>query len=100
VGEWLYRSTLFSYLLGSGVKVEAELHGHLGRADMVAEFKGHVWVMELKVARNDDAAALAGEALAQIREKGYADGYESAILLGMAIDDKRRGITEYRAGEK
>jgi hypothetical protein len=97
LGEWLYRSTLFSYLCGAGVKVDAELHGHLGRADMVAEFKGHVWVMELKVAKSGgEAGKLADGALAQIEEKGYADGYDGAALLGMAIDDGRRAITEHR----
>jgi hypothetical protein len=78
LGEWLYRSTLFSYLCGAGVKVEAEIHGHLGRADMVAEFGGNVWVMELKIARGgDDAARMADEAMEQILEKGYSDGYET-----------------------
>ncbi|MCL2011064.1 MAG: AAA family ATPase, partial [Synergistaceae bacterium] len=42
-GEWLYRSTLLSYLYGAGLRVEAELHGHKGRSDIVAEFRGHVW---------------------------------------------------------
>jgi hypothetical protein len=96
--EWLYRSTLLAYLRGAGVKVEAELHTHKGRADMVAAHKGRVWVMELKIARNDaDAARLADSALEQIVELGYAERYNSATLLGMAIDDAKRSITEYRA---
>jgi hypothetical protein len=73
------------------------MHGHIGRADMVAEFGGNVWVMELKIARGkDDAAKVADAAMAQILEKGYADGYPKAVLLGAAIDDGRRLITEYR----
>jgi hypothetical protein len=100
IGEWLYRSTLFSYLCGAGVKVEAEMHGHLGRADMVAEFGGIVWVMEIKIARGGDADKLADEAMEQILEKGYADGYGKTVLLGIAIDDKRRAITEYRVKAK
>jgi hypothetical protein len=94
VGEWLYRSTLFSYLYGAGVKAEAELHGRFGRADMVAEFNGNVWVMELKTGRAGDASRLADEALAQIIGKGYADGYEDAVLLGVAIDDNQRSIVD------
>jgi hypothetical protein len=96
-GEWLYRSTLLAFLRGAGVKVEAEIHSHKGRADMVVTHKGRVWVMELKVARDgDDAAKLADEALAQIVGMGYADRYGDAVLLGMAIDDAERQITEYR----
>ena len=94
--EWLYRSTLLAYLRGVGVKVEAELHSNRGRADMVVVHKGRVWVMELKIARDgDDAACFADVALAQIAEMGYAKRYGGAVMLGMAIDDAKRSITEY-----
>ncbi|MDR1873856.1 MAG: PD-(D/E)XK nuclease domain-containing protein, partial [Synergistaceae bacterium] len=100
-GEWLYRSTLLSYLYGAGLSVEAELHGHRGRADMVVEFRGHVWVMELKIAKKgEDPGKLADLALSQILRMGYADPFENAVLLGLAIDDERRGITEFRAEKK
>ncbi|MDR1133541.1 MAG: PD-(D/E)XK nuclease domain-containing protein [Synergistaceae bacterium] len=96
--EWLYRSTLLAYLRGLGVKVEAELHSGRGRADMVAAHKNRVWVMELKIARDgDDSSRLADRALAQIAEMGYAKRYSNAVMLGMAIDDAKRSITEYRA---
>ena len=100
-GEWLYRSTLLSYLYGAGLRVDAELHGHKGRPDIVAEFRGHTWVLELKVAKKgEDAGKLADTALAQIIEKGYADSFDNAVLLGLAIDDERRSITEYRVKMK
>ncbi|GHS95252.1 ATPase AAA [Synergistales bacterium] len=92
--EWIYRSTLLSYLYGMGLDVEAELHGSLGRADMIVKFRGHIWVMELKMTKhyaNADLCATA--ALAQIKEKGYADAFDEAVLLGLAIDDEARGIT-------
>jgi hypothetical protein len=95
--EWLYRSTLLAYLRGVGAKVEAELHSSHGRADMVVVHKGRVWVMELKIARGgDDAPCLADGALARIAEMGYAERYGGAVMLGMAIDDAKRRITEYR----
>ena len=96
--EWLYRSTLLAYLRGVGVRVEAELHGSRGRADMVAVHKNRVWVMELKIARDgDDSSRLADGALAQIAEMGYAERYAAgAVMLGMVIDDAKRSITEYR----
>ncbi|MCL2009057.1 MAG: PD-(D/E)XK nuclease domain-containing protein, partial [Synergistaceae bacterium] len=100
-GEWLYRSTLLSYLYGAGLRVEAELHGHRGRSDIVAEFRGHTWVLELKVAKKgEDAGKLADAALSQITEKGYADRFDNAVLLGLAIDDERRSIGEYRVKMK
>jgi hypothetical protein len=96
-GEWLYRSTLLSYLYGSGLRVEAELHGHRGRADIVAEFREHTWIMELKMAKKgEDAGKLADAAIAQIIERGYAEPFDDAVLLGLAIDDERRSIMEYR----
>jgi hypothetical protein len=96
-GEWLYRSTLLSYLYGAELRVEAELHGHRGRADMVVECGGRVWVMELKVAKKgEDAGKLAEAALSQILEMGYAAPFENAESLGLAIDHERRRITEFR----
>ncbi|MCL2010966.1 MAG: ATP-binding protein, partial [Synergistaceae bacterium] len=96
-GEWLYRSTLLSYLYGAGLRVEAETHGHRGRPDIVVEFRGRVWVMELKMAKDGmDAGKLAEEAISQIVEKGYAAPFAEATLLGLVIDDERRSIEEYR----
>ena len=97
-GEWLYRSALLSYLYGMGLDVSAEPHTSKGRADILVRFMGRVWLIELKVAPKDkNAAELADAALAQIREKGYADPFSDAVLLGLAIDDEQRAITEFRA---
>ena len=95
--EWLYRSTLLSFLYGIGLDVEAETHTSKGRADMTVKFRGRVWVMELKVAKKgEDVGKLADAALLQIIEKGYADRFDDAVSLGLAIDDERRSIGEYR----
>ena len=81
----------------AGLRVEAETHGHRGRPDIVVEFRGRVWVMELKVVKKgEDAEKPADAALLQIIEKGYADRFGDAVLLGMAIDDERRSIEDYR----
>jgi hypothetical protein len=95
--EWLYRSTLLSFLYGIGLDVDAETHTSKGRADLVVKFRGRVWVMELKVAQQgEDTGRLADAALLQITEKGYANRYKDAVLLGMAINNERRAIEEYR----
>jgi hypothetical protein len=97
-GEWLYRSTLLSYLTGVGLDVEAEPHSSMGRADLRIKFKNRVWVIEIKIARlGDDAAKLADEAMGQIMSKGYGARYENPALLAIVIDDGKRSITEYRA---
>ncbi|GHV46461.1 ATPase AAA [Synergistales bacterium] len=99
--EWIYRSTLLSYIYGMGLDVEAELHGKKGRADMVVKFKGHIWVMELKMTKHyANATECAASALAQIKEKGYADAFDEAMLFGLAIDDNEQKITAISAEKK
>jgi hypothetical protein len=95
--EWLYRSTILSFMIGMGLDVEAEPHTSGGRADLRVRFRDRVWIIEIKVAkRGEDAGVRADEAMSQILEKGYADRYDNAVLVGMAIDDERRGVAEYR----
>jgi hypothetical protein len=97
-GEWLYRSVLLSYLYGMGLDVEAEPHTSRGRADILVKFRKRAWILELKVAKNGEYAGKSADAcLAQILEKGYADPFDEAVLLGLAIDDKQRAITKYVA---
>ncbi|GHS93831.1 ATPase AAA [Synergistales bacterium] len=99
--EWIYRSTLLSYIYGMGLDVEAELHNRKGRADMVVKFRGHIWVMELKMTKHyASATECATAALDQIKEKGYADAFDEAMLLGLAIDDNERQITAIEAEKK
>jgi hypothetical protein len=93
-GEWLYRSTLLSYLIGNGLDVEAEPHSSAGRADLRINFRGRTWIIEIKVARGEaETKKSAGEAMAQIISRGYAERYDNAIALALAIDDERRRIT-------
>ncbi len=74
-----------------GIYLDAEVRTSRGRIDMVAKAPGHVFVIELKVASGDAAGeAAARAALAQIRERGYAEPYRSSgadvLLLGIAFD--------------
>jgi hypothetical protein len=96
--QWFYRTSIYSFLIGAGVDVEGEVHGLLGRTDLVAKTAGKVWVLELKVCREAGADQETAEAaIAQIREKGYARRYgEDAIAVGIAINDTERAITAWR----
>ncbi|GBU20425.1 hypothetical protein R80B4_00303 [Fibrobacteres bacterium R8-0-B4] len=97
-GEWLYRSNILAFLRGCGVLTFGEMHGNKGRSDLLVSYTGHTWVIEIKVARNDDCKALAAEAMKQINENQYADPFKNAKKLGIAIDDKTRQIGEWVEG--
>jgi hypothetical protein len=91
--EWLYRSTMLSFLRGCGVVVAAEMHTNKGRPDLVVSYRGNVWVMEIKVAyQGEDAEQKAQEAHRQIIDKNYATPYQQAMCLGLCIDDEARQI--------
>jgi hypothetical protein len=96
--EWFYRSNLLSLMMVSGLDPSGEVHGILGRTDLVVKTAGKVWVLELKVFREAGGDQETAEAaLAQIREKGYARRYgEDAIAVGIAINDDERAITAWR----
>jgi hypothetical protein len=95
--EWLYRSSIFTFMRGCGLVVQAEMHTNKGRADLVLNYKGQIWVIEIKVAyAGEGPAAKAEEACRQIAEKGYSKPYPNPVCVGLAIDDSARQITEYR----
>jgi len=92
--EWLYRSVILSFLRGCGIVVDAELHTHLGRPDLVISNNGNMWVIEIKVAyegQNPERKAV--EAYQQIIKKQYAKPYPNAMCIGLGIDNSLRQIT-------
>jgi len=97
VQEWLYRSTILAFLRGCNVMAFGEMHSSKGRSDLQIIHKGIPWVIEVKVARNDDCAAMAREAMKQINDNRYADPYINAKKVAIAIDDKARQIGEWIA---
>jgi hypothetical protein len=73
------------------------MHTNKGRADLVINYNGQVWIIELKVAyKGEDPAAKAQEAYNQIFEKNYDKPFRSPLCLGMAIDNEQRQITEFQ----
>jgi len=92
--EWLYRSCILSFLRGCGVVVDAELHTHRGRPDLVISHNGNIWVIEMKVAyAGESATQKAQEAYLQIIDKQYAQPYPNALCIGLGIDNSQRQIT-------
>jgi hypothetical protein len=96
VQEWLYRSNIISFLRGCGVVTFAEVQTNAGRPDILLTHKGHVWLIELKVAgKGETAKKKAEEAFRQIEEK-YAKAYPEAFCVALAIDDEKKQITEFQ----
>jgi len=93
VQEWLYRTSILSFLRGCDVQVTPEIHTNKGRADLVLVRKGVTWVIEIKVAYKDDKPeAKAEEARQQIEKGNYAKPYEHAVCVVLVIDDATRQI--------
>jgi len=97
-GEWLYRSTILAFLRGCGVLALAETHTGKGRSDLLVCHRGTAWVIEIKVAYNNDGKTKAQEALEQINAKQYADPFKTAKKVGIAIDDGARQINDWVIG--
>jgi hypothetical protein len=68
----------------------------------VVPHNGGHFVIELKISHNtvQDDRAKAKEALNQILTKGYAEGLDNPILLGLAVNEPQRQATTWvkRAG--
>jgi hypothetical protein len=95
--EWFYRATILTFFRGCGISASAEMHTNKGRADLVLNYQGQIWIIEIKVAYGGESpAAKAEEACRQIFEKNYNKPYPHTICVGLAIDDSARQITEYR----
>ena len=75
-----------------GARVLAEEGSAFGYADAILETKKFVWVFEFKFNKSAKAA------LAQIREKGYADAYKGdkrpVTLVGINFRTTKRNIDE------
>ncbi|MDR3012434.1 MAG: ATP-binding protein [Chitinispirillales bacterium] len=95
--EWLYRSTILAFFRGCGILTFGEMHNSQGRSDLLVIHKNMPWIIEIKIARDNDSRAKAEEAMAQINDRQYDAPYQNAKKLAIAIDDKTRQITEWIA---
>ena len=72
--EGYYASVFYSYFAALGLDVTVEDSTSHGRLDMAVRFNGHVYLFELKVVE----MAGEGAAMAQLKERRYADKYRGA----------------------
>ncbi len=93
--EGYYASVFYSYFAASGFDVTVEDSSNRGRADMAVRFGGNVYLFEFKVVEQ----ATEGAALAQLRERGYADKYratgEPIHLIGVEFSRETRNVTAF-----
>ena len=95
--EGHYASVIHSCFLMQGFEPVGEDSGSRGRADMAIRFNGRVYLFEFKVVERGPE----GTALAQLREKGYADKYRELgrpiHLIGVEFGREERNIVAFSA---
>ena len=92
--EGFYASVFYSYFAALGYDITVEESSSHGRLDMAVRAPGHVYLFEFKVAEMSP-----GSALAQLRERRYADKYRAAgepiHLVGVEFSRDTRNITAF-----
>ncbi len=92
--EGYYASVCYSYFAGSGIEVVEEDSSRQGRLDMAA-FCGGIYLFEIKVL----GLAEEGAAMAQLRQKGYAEKYRGRglpiYLVGVEFEPGRRRMATF-----
>ena len=93
--EGYYASVFYSYFAGLGLDVRVEDSSSHGRLDMAVLFNDNIYLFEFKVVE----LASAGAAMAQLKERGYADKYralEQPIhLIGVEFSKDERNIAAF-----
>ena len=91
--EGYYSAVFYSHFAGAGLDVVAEESTSHGRSDVVVRHANAVWVFEFKTSGD------AGDALAQIDEKGYAEKYQHLNLpihqVGVTFSEQTRNISTF-----
>ena len=108
--EFWYGSSLMYSLLGNDCKVSTEVSSNKGRADIVLEDQGYVFVFELKVIDSNKTNQQASiekakkNAFEQIKNRGYLDKYSSVknTIYGAAliIDKKQKNVVSLTFKQK
>ena len=97
--EGFYASVVYSYFAALGYEITVEESSSHGRLDMAVRAVGHVYLFEFKVAE----MAPPGSALAQLRERGYADKYrhlkEPIHLIGVEFSRETRNVTAFEVAD-
>ena len=93
--EGYYASVFYSYFAGLGLDITVEDSSSHGRLDMAVLFNNNVYLFEFKVVE----MASAGAALAQLKERHYADKYRALeqpiYLIGVEFSKDERNVAAF-----
>ena len=93
--EGYYASVVYSCFAALGMDVTVEDSSAGGRLDMAVRFNGNVYLFELKVRERSSE----GAAMAQLRERGYAEKYrgtgEAVYLIGVEFSEETRTVAGF-----
>ena len=93
--EGYYASVFYSYFAGLGLDIAVEDSSSHGRLDMAVLFNGNVYLFEFKVVE----MASAGAAMAQLKERRYADKYRALdqpiYLIAIEFSKDERNIAAF-----
>ena len=93
--EGYYASLFYSWFAALGLDVTAEDAGSRGRADMALRFNDNVYVFEFKMVES----APTGTAMAQLRDRRYADKYrgrgEPIHLIAVEFSRQSRDLASF-----
>ena len=85
----------YSYFASLGLDVTVEDSASRGRLDLAVRFNDNVYLFELKVVE----VAGAGAAMAQLKERGYADKYrhlgQPIHLVGVEFSRESRNLAGF-----
>ena len=97
--EGYYASVFYSYFAALGFEIVVEDSSNHGRLDMAVRAFGHVYLFEFKVVELTPE----GAALAQLKERGYAEKYrgrgEPVHLVGVEFSGQTRNVTAFEVAE-
>jgi len=92
--EQNYQTAVYLIFKFMGQFVETEIHCAKGRADCIVHTKDTIYIFEFKLM----SAGSAEDAIAQIKEKGYAEQYKTIgkkiILIGSSFNEEKMTIGE------
>ncbi len=93
--EGYYASVFYSYFAGLGLDITVEDSSSHGRVDMTVHFNDNIYLFEFKVVE----MASEGTAMAQLKEKRYADKYrdldQPIHLIAVEFSKNTRNITAF-----
>ena len=93
--EGYYASIFYSHFAALGLDITLEDASNQGRLDMALRFNGQIYLFEFKVVELTPQ----GQALQQIKERGYADKYRAEglpiYLIGVEFSREQRSVVGF-----